>query len=115
MLTSRNQLIRAFIYLAGRGMPFAAYERLVKRSLCLQRFITRSRSLHGLGNKVSLGIKTFPSPRILHEKQAISPDNRDNLLHTICRFESESTINFSNICIIPTGNITIILLSLSLD
>lgn len=50
---------------AGGGVPFAAHERLVKRSLRLQRFITRSRGLHGVGNKVSLGIKTFPSPWIL--------------------------------------------------
>lgn len=42
-------------------MPLAAYEWLVKRSLRLQRFIARSRSLYGLGNKVSSEIKRFRS------------------------------------------------------
>lgn len=47
----------------GGGMPFAAHEWLVKRSLRLQRFTARSRGLHGLGNEVSLRIKMFRSPR----------------------------------------------------
>lgn len=99
--------------LAGGGVPFAAHERLVKRSVRLQRFITRSRGLHGLGNKVSLGTKTLPSSWILQRGPA--PPIVDNLLHTLCRFESDpQAINFSHISVIPTGNVTqVILLSLS--